>query len=185
MHARRFSAASPNAVRFLSWVWVWSLPSIPLAEASNKILANTWCSDVMQTLVAWSQRVGGPVGQPRASTTRRRSWVVTHAGKAACARKKRMPGLPALLLCIHGCTACSACTPGAAECATQKCILWLSFAVLATCSLVEYSVAVAVVSKTCAGVSPSARRSTLLVLLCGLALSGRRPKQFSQARHVV
>ena len=132
-----------------------------------------------------------PVGQPPVSTTRIRSWVVTQAGKTACAGKKHMPGLPALVLCIHGCTPCraSACTwfhtPGAGEWATQRCILCLSFPVLATCSLVEYSVAVVVASKTCAGVSPSAGRSTLLVFLCCVALSGRRPKQFSQARHVV
>ena len=58
MHPRRFSVASANAVGCLSWLRVWSLPSISLAKASSKILANTWCRDVMQTLVAWSQHVG-------------------------------------------------------------------------------------------------------------------------------
>ena len=33
--------------------------------------------------------------------------MVTQAGKAVCAEKKRMRGLLALHLCIHGCTACS------------------------------------------------------------------------------
>ena len=163
MYPRRFSAASPNAVGFLFWVWVWSLPSICPAKASNKILASTCCRDVMQTfLITTCGRC--PVGQPPASSARRYTWVVTQAGKAACAGEKRMPGLPALLLCIDACTACSASactwfyTPGVAECATQRCILCLSFAVVAKCSLVEYKVAVAIASKTRAGVWPSARR---------------------------
>ena len=85
-----------------------------------------------------------PVGQPPASSSRRHTRVVTDAGKAACAGKKRMRGLLALHLCIHGCTACSASvcmsfyTPRAVECATQICNLCKSFPVLATCSLVEW-----------------------------------------------
>ena len=132
------------------------------------------------------------VCQPPASSTRRQTWGVTQAGKAARAgKKKHAAGLAALHLCSQVCTACtvSACArlrmPTVAGCTARSCTLRLSFAVLAACPVFEYNMTVAVASKTCAGVSPSAGRSTLLVLLCCVALSGRRPKQFSQARHAV